>query len=85
MGLILDARGSLFVSRVHSLWKAETSAQDQDVKLSRLLSSEDIVQIQGVQSQKLCRRSWTRQTRSMMNTNIESSTDVCPCTKRCHC
>jgi hypothetical protein len=31
MGLILDARGSLFLlQKVHSLWKAETVAQDQD-------------------------------------------------------
>jgi hypothetical protein len=29
-------------------------------KILRLLSSEDTVQIHGTQSQKLCRRSWTR-------------------------
>ena len=83
MGLILDARGSLcFGSIAYGKRRQLLGIRTQTLPL---LSSEDTVQIQGTQSQKLCRRSWTRQIRSMMITKIESSTDVCPCKKRCHC
>jgi len=80
MGLILDARGSPSPHKSNSLWKAETLLRIRTHTL-RLLLLEDTVWIQSTQSQKLCRRSWT-QVIYMMNTKIESSTEVCPCKKR---
>ena len=79
MGLILGARSSFF--RVHSLWKAEMVLEGRNAHSGSFLMERSVPALRVVVSDALSKE---LDSSSCDDHQIESSTDVCPCKKRCH-
>lgn len=85
-GLFLMRGGSqlFFLTQVHSLWESGGGFTGlQRLHSGSSLMGRYLFDVSSVLPQMLCRRSWTRAC-SGDDYQIESSTDVCPCKKRCH-
>jgi len=89
MGLILDARSSLYFFETIAYGKAEVAIEEQDKHSGSLLMERYLSAPMSAVSEALSKEldSGTLDPYFILSDDdyqIESSTDLCPCKKRCH-